>query len=245
MIDAPLHTDTHQEKSLKSKKVRIGFKQIVLKLFVLALMAGLGATGYLYYQTREQLKYLSTAQGQEALAKSEVDRIVADLKKLTLLPAEEPVIATILDEQYLATQSAFYKDAQKGDKIVVYRTAQKAFIYSPTRDIIVNSGPLILDQKAGAQNATPVKLEIRNGSSTVGAGTRLSDQLKADGFEVPTVGSAVNQEYPRTVVLANNINISADGLKEFATKINADVVTSPPAGEAATQADILIIIGNG
>jgi|GEM_PF-2880675 len=60
-----------------------------------------------------------------------------------------------------------------------------------------------------------VKLEIRNGSSTVGAGTRLSDQLKADG------------------------------LKELATKINADVVTSPPAGEAATQDDILVIIGNG
>lgn len=71
-----------------------------------------------------------------------------------LLPEEEPVVATIIDSAFLATQSAFYAQAQNGDKLVIYPQAQKAFVYSPERNIIVNSGPLVLDNESGTAEPT-------------------------------------------------------------------------------------------
>jgi hypothetical protein len=119
--------------------------KIFVTLFVIALIGGLAGLGYMYYQTRQELKFLASPDGQEALAKRSTDQVVDALSKLALLPEEEPVIATITDVAALASQSAFYLKAENGDKLVVFPQAQQAYIYSPGRNKIVNVGPLIIE----------------------------------------------------------------------------------------------------
>lgn len=223
----------------KSKRGRPTMKKTLLTVLVVGLIAAVIGTGFLYYKTRQELKRLSTQQGQEELAKREIQAVVNELKKLTLLPDEEPVLATILDAPYLATQSAFYEKSQNGDKLVVYPKAQKAYIYSPERRLIVNAGPLIMDQ---GQNQT-VKVEIRNGSSNDGAGTRLKSQIDGNGLEVTEVGDAANRNYSQTLVIPINKSITTEQLTPFAQNIGGRVTSNLPSGEESSEADVLIIIG--
>jgi len=143
-----LQTKAHKmEEQLHTpkKKRSIPIGKILLVFIILVLIAGVSALGYLYYQTRQELKFLSSPEGQQQLAQQETSQIVALVGKHIDLPNEEPVIATITDAESLAAQSAFYKNSQNGDKLLVYQEAKQAFIYSPSRNKLVNVGPILVD----------------------------------------------------------------------------------------------------
>jgi hypothetical protein len=72
-------------------------KSLPLKLLVLVLLFAVGVLGYFLYITKKETQRLSTIQGQQEVAKKEVEMVTANLGKLTILPQEEPVVATILD----------------------------------------------------------------------------------------------------------------------------------------------------
>jgi hypothetical protein len=127
------------------KKSRISIGKIFLVFIILALIAGVSALGYLYYQTRQELKFLSSPEGQQQLVQQESSELIFKVSKHVDLPDEEPVIATISDSESLKSQSAFYKNAQNGDKLLVFQEAKQAFIYSSTRDRLVNVGPILVD----------------------------------------------------------------------------------------------------
>lgn len=80
---------------------------------------------------------------QEA-ARDEVAQLVAAIGKLYLLPTgETPVVATVSDPSKLASQP-FFKNAKKGDKVLIYNVAQKAILYDPVANILVEVAPLSL-----------------------------------------------------------------------------------------------------
>lgn len=223
-----------EKKHLKPTKT-------LARLAVLGLVLTVLVLGYLYYRSQAELKKLSTVEGQQALAREEIKAVTDRLSKLTLLPSEEPVIATILDAQVLATQSAFYQQAENGDKLVVYPQAQKAFIYRPSKNVIVNSGPLVVDQN---QNSRPVKFEVRNGSNIPGAANRFREQLERSQQEVLAVAEAARKDYQGILVIPVNSVIKSEQLQDFAKSYAAEVRSSLPAGEASSAADILVIVGN-
>ena len=54
-----------------------------------------------------------------------------------ILPAdEEPAILTVTDTTKLETE--FLKQAQNGDRVLVYQLHKKAYIYRPSNDIVVD-----------------------------------------------------------------------------------------------------------
>jgi hypothetical protein len=57
-----------------------------------------------------------------------------------VLPDETPALATVTDKSKLNTD--FLKSAQNGDKILIYQKAQKAFIYRPSIDKLIEVGPI-------------------------------------------------------------------------------------------------------
>ncbi len=237
MSDASLEARTEPSSSKKtksSKAVHLG------KLLSFILLIGVVVLGYLYFNTKKELTKLSSMEGQQAVAQQEVKEVTDKLSKLTILPDEEPVVATILDVQLLATQSAFYQNAENGDKLVVYPQAQKAYIYSPSKNVIVNAGPLVADQN---QDSRPVRFELRNGSTVAGAATRLKEQLEKDQQLVTAVTDASRQDYQGTLVIPINPAIQASQLQQFAQDLGATVREQLPAGEASSEADILIIVG--
>ena len=86
---------------------------------------------------------------------TQVKDLIAKVGKLVILPTgEDPVIATINDADGLTKQQVFYKGSINGDVVLVYQKAAKAIVYSPSRNIIVNVGPVVLQNQA--TSAAPI-----------------------------------------------------------------------------------------
>lgn len=74
---------------------------------------------------------------------SDVANLVAAVGKEITLPVNEtPTVATVTDPEQLASQ-AFFKDAQVGDKVLIYSHSGKAILYRPSEKKIIAIGPLI------------------------------------------------------------------------------------------------------
>lgn len=195
-----------------------------------------------------------TAMRQRAASKgpstaAEVQALVARVAKHIVVKQDEtPSVAVVQDADLLRKQnSVFYKDAQNGDRLLVW--SDKAVLYSPSRDVILTvlSLNIPLPQNTNATQASSstvtetATIEVRNGSGVSGLGKTVSAKLKENGLNVIKVGDAAGG-YERTLIVA----VSAKSLPKTLAKIKADVkgtVGSLPAGEAATKADILIIVG--
>jgi cytoskeletal protein RodZ len=74
------------------------------------------------------------------------------LQKLILLPTNEtPTIATVSDATKLSSQ-VFFKDAHDGDRFFVYNKSQKAVLYRPSTNMIINVQTI---QPVSASKAAP------------------------------------------------------------------------------------------
>lgn len=75
-------------------------------------------------------------------SEAEVRGLVADVSDHMLLPEDEtPTLATVTDMHALEGQ-AFFKNAAEGDKVLMYMRSQKAIIYRPSIDRIIEVGPI-------------------------------------------------------------------------------------------------------
>jgi hypothetical protein len=122
-------------------------KNILYKIaFVLiGIILGVGGT-FIYIQkygipSEEILNNISQAEESK-----KIQEITEKVSKLMLLPeGETPVLATINDAETLSKEQSFYVGSQNGDIVLVYKKALKAIIYSPTKNIIVNVGPVSVE----------------------------------------------------------------------------------------------------
>jgi hypothetical protein len=117
-----------QKSALKNKFMKIGVP-------IIAIIA-IGLAGYFYMQIRDLKKDPNIA------AQKEVESLVSKVSKLVLLPTDEtPTVATVSDPEALKDQ-AFFANAVKGDKVLIYAQAKKAILYSVTMNKIIDVAPL-------------------------------------------------------------------------------------------------------
>lgn len=106
---------------------------LVTKVLAALLVIAVG-TGVYFYQK-------ATADPQKAAINEMQDTITA-VGKLMVLPAgETPTMATVSDPAKLKDQP-FFIHAQKGDKVLIYSASQKAILYSPSLNKIVEVAPV-------------------------------------------------------------------------------------------------------
>ena len=241
------------------EKIRLKIKAlsprvIFSRLIFLVLIGSVAALGYFYYQTRQEVRRLSSIAGFDELAKREVEQVVEALGKLAVLPDEEPIVATVTDKEALLKQSDFYKNAENGDRIIVYPNAKVAYIYSPAKNKIVNVGPFIVDngqqsvEATQAFESTPqvVSVEVRNGTEDPGLAGNIGSQIgtNIEDVEIVKVAGAGKTDYISSLVVDLSGGEFADKLKEIAELIGGQV-GSLPEGETSSDADILVIVGKG
>ena len=121
-----------------------------LPLVILGVVTALsiGVSVYLFVQVR-QLK-----QNPQAQAAQEADALVAKVGMLMVLPSDEkPTIATVADPSKLKDQ-AFFLHAVAGDKVLIYTSAKKAILYSPTENKIVEVAPINLGNGSSSAKAS-------------------------------------------------------------------------------------------
>jgi hypothetical protein len=77
------------------------------------------------------------------------------VSKIQQVPDETPTLATVQDADKLREQE-FFKDAENGDKVLIFTEAKKAIIYRESDNRVINSGPIVLNSSG---NIEPAKTE--------------------------------------------------------------------------------------
>lgn len=127
-------------------KKKGGWKGKIVLFIVLLII--LGAGGYAYYAL-----YYNTEAQKTARAEQQVVELTNKVSRLMILPEEKPIALRIDDPNLLVSQQPFFTNSQKGDYLLIFLQNAKAVIYSPSRNIIVNTGPVT--QEPGAENQVP------------------------------------------------------------------------------------------
>ncbi len=213
--------------------------------------------GYFVYE-----KYFNLTPAEKA--KKELAAAVAGVSKLIILPqGDEPVLATVTDAKTLIAQQAFFAGSENGDQLLLFPRNLKAVLWSPSRNVVVNVGPIQQQQSAVAnQQLTPnspqptagantavqntiLTVEVRNGTGKTGYGATVAKQISASGnYSVIQVADAAAKNYVKTVVVDRATSSDKKALAiSLAEALGAEVVSTLPAGEKSTQADALVILG--
>lgn len=121
-------------------------KRSRLPIFLAGTVFGiLVVTGVTYYKYPQ----IFTLRTPEEQAKIATQSLVNEVGKIMILPTgEEPTVLEITDPQSLISQQPFFTGAITGDKLLVYKQSARAIVYSPTRHLIVNVGPVTSEQTA-------------------------------------------------------------------------------------------------
>lgn len=120
-------------------------------LVILILAIGAGATaGVIKY--KPELLGLSVSQAQ---AQADADKTIAEVALLIALPTDErPTVATVSDLDKVKEQ-VFFKNAKKGDKVLIYTNAKKAILYRPSEKRIIEVGAVNINNQQPESSATP------------------------------------------------------------------------------------------
>jgi hypothetical protein len=125
----------------------------LLGVLVIALAA---ATAYFYVQYSD----LKADPAKESQA--EVDRLVAQVSKLIVLPEDEkPTVATVTDVEKLKDQP-FFARAENGNKVLIYTQAKKAILFDPIENKLIEVAPINIGdgQTRTAPRPTPTPAPV-------------------------------------------------------------------------------------
>lgn len=133
-------------------------KQFGIPILVVMVLALLGTSGYLFKKYSDSQKRVDQLQQDpQAVARQEIRDLVAKVSQLVVLPeGEDPTVATVSDPDKLKDQ-AFFASAKKGDKILIYTNAKKAFLYNPETNKILNIAPINIGEAAKTPAPTTKK----------------------------------------------------------------------------------------
>lgn len=238
-------------------------KQVLVVLFFVVLFLALGSAIFFYGKYREEYKKAQQIVGTANA--EEVKKIVEKIGKLIELPqGEEPTLATVSDITKLSGQP-FFSRAKNGDKVLIYPKIQKAILYRPDTDKIIEVAAINLNQDGPQVNAqapspgaaspspslspTPTEAKgigiiLYNGTSTIGL-TKNGETIlkeKTPEIEVLDRDNASKNDYEKTLVVI--ISGSNKTLAEKIAKTLNGSVSSLPTGETKPdKGEILVILG--
>ncbi len=223
----------------------------VAVVIVLVIVVATGVYVYTHRQTPQEK------------AAAQVAAAVAGLEKHMIVPAGTPVLATVQDAKALKAQQPFFSNAQNGDQLLIFPESRQAVLYSPSRGVIVNVGPIeypnnttptknnTLPATAATPPTTsassPVTVEVRNGSGKNGLGASVAETLKKNAtYLVVTTTDAKSKGYASTIVVdVAKKTDEHDAINALAKTLGGSVVSELPKGESATTADVVVILGSG
>ncbi len=217
----------------------------------LVLAIAVGATGLYFYNQSQKPKNVNL---QDV---SEIKDLVGKIGKLMELPSDEtPSVATVSESIKLRSQPFFAK-ADNGDKVLIYQKAQKAILYRPSENKIIEvalynpqtpNSTAAEPTKGPATPSTPtpspkqVKVVVYNGTKTAGLAKSVGSSLESK-FPNITINSTANasSDFTRNLV----VDLSGENIA-LAQSIAAALigeVGSLPSSETKPDADILVILG--
>jgi hypothetical protein len=122
-------------------------KNVALIIALLAVAAIVW--GVMHYGNPDSEEYVAIGDAPivQEESEAEVVKLLEKVRRHVLLPEEGiPMVATVARAESLIAEQPFYAGVENGDKLIIFEQSRKAIIYSPSRDIIVNVGPIQLPE---------------------------------------------------------------------------------------------------
>jgi FtsZ-interacting cell division protein ZipA len=220
-----------KSKTTKPKKLKASQRLVTIAVGVVAIAALIGV-GVLY-RSNQQLKS-DPKTLQKAQAKESSD-LKAKVAKLIEVPKDEnPTIATVESKDKLKEQP-FFKDAQNGDKLLIFPQAKKAVLYRVSENRLINVGPIAV---TGDQKAATKKVKLVTYKSNTETKAALA---KISGLEISSEVDAQLRNYTKPQV----VDVSGKGeagAQQIADAIGGEVVKALPQGEVNGEgADFIVL----
>lgn len=122
---------------------------------VLLVIAAGGAIAFLVIKQNPGLIGVSpNDEGVTQNPQEELNEILEKVGRLILLPNELPTLATVTDLSELRGQE-FFENATIDDKVLIYTEAQKAILYRPSEDRIIEVGTVTVEDVSDQEVADP------------------------------------------------------------------------------------------
>jgi len=245
-------------KSKKQKKVYTNHRIIVL-LLLLIIASIFAGWSFLRLQTtvnKIKTDSINKTVTEEQSMQQYYNLIESVQKHIIVNSNEEPFVAIIGDGDVARKLQPFFNKAQTDDVIVMY--SDKAILFRPSEDKIVNIGPVFAmnytntDSRTIEQNDTKITqeqvdirktitLDIRNGSSIPGRAAATAENLsQLDWYKPINIDNAKNYQYPQTLI----INLGNVDVSELEDLYDIKALVDLPDGEVRSEADVVIILGN-
>lgn len=224
-------------------------KYVIALVVLVIILIGAGVYAFRLKKSNEELMMkIPPTQAQE---EADIATIVPYVSKYMVLPDEKPTIATVVDKEKLNKSQPFFKDAENGDKILVFQNARKVLLYrnhGTGSGKVINFDVFVINPPANQQqgNVKPLPVEIRNGAGNAQLAAAVEKQLKdAAGSTVLTsVSDAKSSDY-KGILVVDPSGKNAQSAQEVATFLKGQV-GAMPRGETAPQGDGLVIfVGAG
>ncbi len=188
------------------KKFLSAKKNLLLVSLVVLIFAG----GVLYVQNEKK----KISENPQLAANQDIEKVVAKVSKLIELPENEtPTLATVSDKEKLKDQP-FFKNAQNGDKVLIYQDAKKAILYRPSTNKIIEVAPINLGglnqeaTKTPDQSTSPtvkplsLRITVYNGTQTAGLAAQTETQIEGKFSQIEVVSKANSTDnYTKTLVV--------------------------------------------
>ncbi len=117
----------------------------VIEAVLVLVVVGLGLWCWNLYNDRKNLQseVSSLNQNPQSQAQKQTQIVVNQVSKLMQLPSNEtPTIVEVSNAAQAKKQSAFFQNAQNGDKALLYIKAGEAVLYRPSTNKIVAVAPI-------------------------------------------------------------------------------------------------------
>lgn len=239
-------------------------RKVLSGILIAAAFFSIGFGGYAYWQWQRTQELLKDPAKRE---QEEFKATVKTIGSLIKLPLDEtPTLATVSEADRLKNMT-FFKEAQNGDKVLMYIKNRKAYLYRPSEKVLVEVATINISDQAGAQGAqqtvlgamqqqgtaTPAprapgleraaSLTIRNGTTTANLASTTRDRLSSEKYlQITATEDAAKRDYAQAVVVVLNEAFEEHG-KELAKKYGVTPVILPPEGETVPKTDLLLILG--
>lgn len=132
----------------KPQKVKVATKfPKTLKTLIFLIIFAAAIAGSIIYIAKNHPTLIGLSENTQEKDKKDLESTIELVSKLMLLPEDEvPRLATITDAD-LRNGDLFYKNAQNGDKILIYTNAKKAVLYRPATNKIIEIGTVNLKEE--------------------------------------------------------------------------------------------------
>lgn len=137
----------NEDLSDSSQGKRKGGRWILAVIIGLVILAA-GIYGGTYL-VKQKPTWFGLPMGTEQ-AQAEAEAIITKASKLIVLPSDEiPTIATVTDVSAVKEQ-AFFKNAQNGDRVLIYQNAGKAILFRESENKIIEVGAVNFNQETAS-----------------------------------------------------------------------------------------------